>query len=184
MKGTLIRQEDKWVIKYKMEDDLIATDGGIIPVHSEDCEHLNSLYDNYHDDIQLHPTVWNGMEVDFDIVISALDFVSYATLSSHPISNTKINLVEVPKEQLEKERNPAYKYFETKGELRYKDGTPIRSYSSKKLQVLIDEILDEEVEEAAKQMFYNGSDSGWHVQFARNCFKEGAKWMKQKLQKN
>ena len=42
-------------------------------------------------------------------------------------------------------------------------------------------LLDEEINAAAKQMFYNNSDSGWHVQFARDCFKEGAKWMKNYL---
>jgi len=42
-------------------------------------------------------------------------------------------------------------------------------------------LLDEEINAAAKQMFYDNSDSGWHVQFARDCFKEGAKWMKNYL---
>jgi hypothetical protein len=41
--------------------------------------------------------------------------------------------------------------------------------------------LDDKINAAAKQMFYDNSDSGWHVQFARDCFKEGAKWMKNYL---
>jgi hypothetical protein len=43
------------------------------------------------------------------------------------------------------------------------------------------ESLDDKIEAAAKEMFYNNNDSGWHVQFARNCFKEGAKWMEKQL---
>jgi hypothetical protein len=42
-------------------------------------------------------------------------------------------------------------------------------------------LLDDKINAAAKQMFYDNSDSGWHVQFARDCFKEGAKWMKNYL---
>jgi hypothetical protein len=45
----------------------------------------------------------------------------------------------------------------------------------------INSVTDDEIDAAAKQMFYNNSDSGWHVQFARNCFKEGAKWYREKL---
>ncbi len=44
-----------------------------------------------------------------------------------------------------------------------------------------EEISESEIDAAAKEMFYNNSDSGWHVQFARNCFKEGVKWYKYKL---
>lgn len=43
------------------------------------------------------------------------------------------------------------------------------------------ESMDDKIEAAAKEMFYNGNDSGWHVQFARDCFKEGAKWMENQL---
>jgi hypothetical protein len=55
--------------------------------------------------------------------------------------------------------------------LMYKDGKEINS----------EEISEAEIDAAAKEMFYNNSDSGWHVQFARNCFKEGVKWYKSKI---
>jgi hypothetical protein len=55
--------------------------------------------------------------------------------------------------------------------LMYKGGKEINS----------EEISESEIDAAAKEMFYNNSDSGWHVQFARNCFKEGVKWYKSKL---
>ena len=36
MIGKLHRKGDHWVIRYKMEEDLIATDGGEISIHPED----------------------------------------------------------------------------------------------------------------------------------------------------
>lgn len=35
MIGKLIKRENKWVVQYKMDSDLIATDGGEIPIHPE-----------------------------------------------------------------------------------------------------------------------------------------------------
>ena len=36
MRGKLHKKEDHWVIRYKMEEDLIATDGGEISLHPDD----------------------------------------------------------------------------------------------------------------------------------------------------
>jgi hypothetical protein len=41
--------------------------------------------------------------------------------------------------------------------------------------------LDDKINAAAKQLFYDNSDSGWHAQFARDCFKEGVKWYREQL---
>lgn len=35
MKGTLNKFNNSWVIEYKMTQDLIASDGGLIPIHPE-----------------------------------------------------------------------------------------------------------------------------------------------------
>ena len=40
MTGKLHKKEDHWVIRYKMEDDLIATDGGELSLHPEDIDEM------------------------------------------------------------------------------------------------------------------------------------------------
>ena len=54
MKGNLYREEKVWVIQYRMDPDLIATDGGTIRVHPDHSFWLK---------------IWgeNGMEMAFQI---------------------------------------------------------------------------------------------------------------------
>ena len=66
-------------------------------------------------------------------------------------SDEKINFVEIPQEQLEKERNPNYKYFDTSSQT---------------------EISDEEIEMAALHH---------EPRITRRAFKSGAKWYREQL---
>ena len=54
MRGKLHKKEDHWVIRYKMEEDLIATDGGEISLHPDDIVDVSTA------------DVWG--EVEFRIV--------------------------------------------------------------------------------------------------------------------
>jgi len=54
MKGKLHKKGDHWVIRYKMEDDLIATDGGELSLHPEDIDEMLFCF--------------IGEEVEFNIV--------------------------------------------------------------------------------------------------------------------
>ena len=54
MIGKLHRKGDHWVIRYKMEDDMIATDGGEISIHP--------------DDEKLFMGEWYDVDVHFKIV--------------------------------------------------------------------------------------------------------------------
>jgi hypothetical protein len=55
-KGKLHKKEDHWVIRYKMEDDMIATDGGEISLHPEDEIFLMGVKE------------WNDDDIHFKIV--------------------------------------------------------------------------------------------------------------------
>lgn len=65
MKGKLYKKENGWVIQYKMDSDLIATDGGEIPTHPNHSFWLK---------------IWGetGMEMNFKI-----DDSGYAVLSAN-----------------------------------------------------------------------------------------------------
>ena len=56
MIGKLHRKGDHWVIRYKMEDDLIATDGGEISLHPDDELYLMGVKE------------WNDDDIHFKIV--------------------------------------------------------------------------------------------------------------------
>ena len=56
MTGKLHRKGDHWVIRYKMEDDLIATDGGEISLHPDDEIFLMGVKE------------WNDDDIHFKIV--------------------------------------------------------------------------------------------------------------------
>lgn len=45
MRGKLHKKEDHWVIRYKMEDDLFATDGGEISLHPDDIVNYSTSDD-------------------------------------------------------------------------------------------------------------------------------------------
>lgn len=126
MKGKLSKTERGWFVKYKMVDDLIATDGGIIPIHP-DYEKYYFLNENDEDG-----------EVEFEMVKEYIDertnqIQTYAKLKQPPKLMYRdgtpirsycspkiqelldeIKLEEISKEQLEKERNMAYEYFDIK----------------------------------------------------------------------
>ena len=73
------------------------------------------------------------------------------TYGSKGSDDKKINLVEIPQEQLEKERNPNYKYFDTSSQT---------------------EISDEEIEMAALHH---------EPRITRRAFKSGANWYREQL---
>jgi hypothetical protein len=54
--GKLHKKEDHWVIRYKMEDDIIATDGGEISLHPDDEIFLMGVKE------------WNDDDIHFKIV--------------------------------------------------------------------------------------------------------------------
>ena len=56
MIGKLHRKKDHWVIRYKMEDDIIATDGGEISIHPDDEIFLMGVKE------------WNDDDIHFKIV--------------------------------------------------------------------------------------------------------------------
>jgi len=56
MIGKLHKKGDHWVIRYKMEDDLIATDGGEISLHPDDEIFLMGVKE------------WNDDDIHFKIV--------------------------------------------------------------------------------------------------------------------
>lgn len=43
MIGKLIKKEDHWFVRYKMDDDLIATDGGELSLHPDDAKYLYNI---------------------------------------------------------------------------------------------------------------------------------------------
>lgn len=51
MIGKLHKKEDHWVIRYKMEDDMIATDGGELSLHPDDEIYLTGVKEWYNVDI-------------------------------------------------------------------------------------------------------------------------------------
>ena len=55
-KGKLHKKENHWVIRYKMEDDMIATDGGEISLHPDDEIFLMGVKE------------WNDDDIHFKIV--------------------------------------------------------------------------------------------------------------------
>lgn len=75
MKGKLVKQENQWYIQYKMDSDLIATDGGLIPLNPYDVEQIEEdakRFDNIEARIAAYPDVefvieefWEtGMEIE------------------------------------------------------------------------------------------------------------------------
>ena len=56
MIGKLHRKKDHWVIRYKMEDDMIATDGGELSIHPDDEIFLMGVKE------------WNDDDIHFKIV--------------------------------------------------------------------------------------------------------------------
>ena len=56
MIGKLHKKENHWVIRYKMEDDMIATDGGEISLHPDDEIFLMGVRE------------WNDDDIHFKIV--------------------------------------------------------------------------------------------------------------------
>jgi hypothetical protein len=55
MVGNLHKTERGWFVRYKMESDLVATDGGLIPLYPNDID--DYLFDLEH-----------GKEVEFNII--------------------------------------------------------------------------------------------------------------------
>jgi hypothetical protein len=69
MKGTLHKTEQGWVVEYAKHSEL--------PLHPDDVKQIeedSKTFDNIEARIAAYP------DVDFEIVISALDFVTYAAL--------------------------------------------------------------------------------------------------------
>jgi hypothetical protein len=62
MIGKLHKKGDHWVIRYKMEDDTVATDGGELSIHPDTpIEIFAQLTETWKDELQ-------GKEVEFEIV--------------------------------------------------------------------------------------------------------------------
>ena len=60
MKGKLVKQENKWYVQYKMDSDLIATDGGLIPLNPYDVNQIeedSKRFDNIEARIAAYPDV-------------------------------------------------------------------------------------------------------------------------------
>jgi hypothetical protein len=78
MKGTLTKINDNWVVKYpKYPPTSKVYDTETLPLHPDnvaDIEESAQIFDN------IEARIAAENEVKFDIVISALDFVTYAKL--------------------------------------------------------------------------------------------------------
>ena len=64
MKGKLIKQENNWCVQYKMDSDIIATDGGLIPLSLDDVNEINAweqIFDN------LEARIATNQDVDFEL---------------------------------------------------------------------------------------------------------------------
>jgi len=60
MKGKLQKIDDKWFVAYKMEPDLIATDGGLVQLHPDDVKQLEEdslVFDNIEARVAAYPEV-------------------------------------------------------------------------------------------------------------------------------
>ena len=60
MKGKLVKQENQWYVQYKMDSDLIATDGGLIPLSPYDVNQIEEdakRFDNIEARIAAYPDV-------------------------------------------------------------------------------------------------------------------------------
>jgi hypothetical protein len=60
MIGKLHKKEDRWVIRYKMEDDMVATDGGELSIHPDDVNGVLAA--------DIFGSKMEGREVEFEIV--------------------------------------------------------------------------------------------------------------------
>jgi len=65
--GKLHKKEDHWVVRYKMEDDMVATDGGEISVHPDDVNGVLAA--------DIFGSKLQGKEVEFEIVNFMFDTV-------------------------------------------------------------------------------------------------------------
>ena len=78
MTGKLQKIDDNWFVVYKIDSDLIATDGGLIPLHPDDVEQIrldSMVFDNIEARIGSYPYVefhfhelWE--EVDNETVVT------------------------------------------------------------------------------------------------------------------
>lgn len=159
MKGTLHKTESGWMVEYKksiqLDDDEAQYEGKryvfnkeYLPLHPED----ESIFIRYSD----FSIDWDGLEIEFEwsVIVNAHGYgCEYARLTK-PNSSSKIvklqdgvNLEEIPKDQIEKERNPAYKYFDIK----------------EKQKKLISEIMEEDAKDGLYEIPDSGKDTADYI---------------------
>jgi hypothetical protein len=66
MQGKLIKKENTWVVSYKKDKDLVATDGGEIPVYPGDAIYCFEIDINKEVEFDLidefsHPHLYEGI---------------------------------------------------------------------------------------------------------------------------
>ena len=144
--------------------------------------------------------IYVGKEVEFEIVKEYIDkhtnqVQEHAKLTPKTEQTNGerfeefMKTVEYP--ELEGTMNLCEDIIKEKGELRYKDGTPMRSYNSPKIQELLDEIekesvpsyreiSDEEIYKAShREINHGGGSEGW----IKAAFRQGAAWYREQLKK-
>ena len=127
MKGTLHKTEQGWQVSHATYDMTINRwTAGKFPVHPDYIKYYFLDEDA------------DGSEVEFEIINKLWgtndDIISYAKL----IKPKKINLEEMPKEEWEEARNPAYKHFDIDADYPELEGTNALCYG-----ILWDNIYDE-----------------------------------------
>jgi hypothetical protein len=200
MKGKLLKDDMGWFVEYYEELGITKA----LPLYKEDVIKVEDYINNYHDDIYLHPQYYEGMDVEFEIRIDALSptWEAFAILihpeiprlmykggkeirSYHSEKIEKILKEIAETDEYAMEWVSSYenskKWSNNTNEIGDNYGSFVEGFNKAKSIFKTNEVSEEEIDAAAKEMFYNNSDSGWHTQFARNCFKEGIKWYKSKL---
>lgn len=177
MEGKLKKLSTGWVVEYKMDSDLIATDGGQIPINP----YLEKYYFLDEDDegSEVYFEMENLWETGFEEVLIVANLVRRPNSSSKIVElRDDINLEEVSKEQLEQERNTEYKYFNLDGYEQVDQDNPVTRGSTalvKKTSVkyYTNEISDEEIEKESEKFTNIGN--------RRKYWQDGAKWYKEQL---
>ena len=92
MTGKLQKIDDNWFVAYKMDSDLIATDGGLISLHPDDVEQIrldSIVFDNIEARIGSYPYVefhfhelWE--EVDGDTKVTRTAKLGPAPKNEYP----------------------------------------------------------------------------------------------------
>lgn len=183
MTGKLQKIDDNWFVAYKIDSDLIATDGGLIPLHPDDIEQIrldSMVFDNIEARIGSYPYVefhfheiWE--EVDGETGVTKYAKLGPAPKNKYPELEGTNALCEDIIEKRKEERNKIVKLSEE--EWVECDGCNdndkyfwIKGFIAGKSHNELPEISDEEIQKAAE------SQATFAPSFVR-----GVEWYREQL---